>query len=552
MSQEANSKRKAQDASLVEQEEQEEEQEEDDDERICRFCFDGASADETLIAPCHCKGGQKYIHLSCLRQWQRMVLVSQPTHPDFWEDDVRHQKCNVCVSDFKCPPPTRQELMLGFTGPEIAALISEGCIIASHTTFNRNIEEQMREHPMLAELSSVQHWLRGVYLITKVEEDKGDIEWTLEDERDVDQLFRKLDMSNGSSTTEDNRVPFIELADGSKYALQTEGSLWAGRTVAEMNKPDLRSLLLANLPTSLFFCPTDPSAANNNHNDFTDDKVAAVNLTRPFTPTGKLHKRADKTMQETKTQTVDVTFFRGGPCEDHRIVTCLVLGGRKRGYTVVSSFRTALLMAKRNALQSKLEGRNNIAVGQHVTLQGLCQRPDWNGRRGAVQAYVESEGRFEVRLWEEEQQDNNTPNNNSSHNEAAPGATNNPQQQQQQGVITVIQVRPANLVAHSSGIGRNGSVLAFVGNARWTRVQLLGEIAKTSWGLCQFRPMDLVRPAPTLYERVSSRLVYAPPSEMSRDDNGSEDEHQRDRADMVALRRGAMEAAQYVQEGGGE
>jgi len=64
--------------------------------------------------------------------------------------------------------------------------------------------------------------------------------------------------------------------------------------------------------------------------------------------------------------------------------------------------------------------------------------------------------------------------------------------------------------------------------------------------------MDLVRPASTLYERVSSRLVYAPPSEMSRDDNGSEDEQQRDRADMVALRRGAMEAAQYVQEGGGE
>ena len=25
-----------------------------------------------------------------------MVLVSQPTHPAFYSDDVRHHECNVC------------------------------------------------------------------------------------------------------------------------------------------------------------------------------------------------------------------------------------------------------------------------------------------------------------------------------------------------------------------------------------------------------------------------------------------------------------------------
>lgn len=506
----ANQKRKALDPA----------EDEEEDEKICRFCFDGEDGDdgEVLIAPCHCKGGQKYIHLSCLRRWQRMVLVSQPTHPDFWEDDVRHCQCNVCQATFTCAPPTREELMLGFTGPEIAALISPGCIIASHESFNRNIQDQIRENPLLAHLASVQHWLRGVYLITKVEEDLGEIEWTLDDPGDVTQLFRRLD----TSSTEES--PFLELADGTKYTLQAQGLL-DGRTVPDINEQDLRSLLLTNLPCHLVFRPHDPPT----NTDFTDDKVAAVNLTRPFVPRGTLQKRAEKLIQDTKTQTVDVTYYQGGPCGDERIGTCLVLGGRRRGYTVVRSFRTALLMAKRNALQAKNPGRCNIAVGQHVIVQGLCQRKDLNGKRGAVQAYDESEGRFEVQILKEQRQHDNDDSTNDI-NEAAPN-------------IQRVKIKPNNLVAHSSGIGMNGTVLAFVGDARWTRVQLLGEIAKTSWGLCQAQLLDLFRPASELYDSVFTRLVYAPQSEMSRDSE------QRDRDDLVALRRGAMEAAQYVQEG---
>lgn len=47
---------------------------------MCRYCFCGEE-EGPLISPCKCKGGQKYVHLKCLRRWQRMVLVSQPTHP---------------------------------------------------------------------------------------------------------------------------------------------------------------------------------------------------------------------------------------------------------------------------------------------------------------------------------------------------------------------------------------------------------------------------------------------------------------------------------------
>ena len=149
---------------------------EEEGERMCRYCFEGEE-EGPLISPCACKGGQKWVHLSCLRRWQRMVLVSQPTHPAFYKDDIRHHECNVCKSQFTCPPPTRHELMQSFTGPEIAAFIERGSIIGSHPAFGAELEEQLAGIPAFARrASSYEHWIRGVYLITSVEADDGTLE----------------------------------------------------------------------------------------------------------------------------------------------------------------------------------------------------------------------------------------------------------------------------------------------------------------------------------------------------------------------------------------
>ena len=51
------------------------------------------------------------------------MLVSQPTHPAFYDKDPRHFQCNVCKGMFTCEPPSRLELMSSFTGPELGALI---------------------------------------------------------------------------------------------------------------------------------------------------------------------------------------------------------------------------------------------------------------------------------------------------------------------------------------------------------------------------------------------------------------------------------------------
>ena len=66
----------------------------DDDALLCRYCFSGEE-DGPLISPCACKGGQKFVHVECLRKWQRAVIVTQPTHPALYRRDERQETCNV-------------------------------------------------------------------------------------------------------------------------------------------------------------------------------------------------------------------------------------------------------------------------------------------------------------------------------------------------------------------------------------------------------------------------------------------------------------------------
>jgi len=43
-----------------------------DEEVQCRYCFEGPEEGEMLSGICACAGGQKHVHLDCLRRWQRM------------------------------------------------------------------------------------------------------------------------------------------------------------------------------------------------------------------------------------------------------------------------------------------------------------------------------------------------------------------------------------------------------------------------------------------------------------------------------------------------
>ncbi len=98
-------------------------------EKVCRYCLDEATLDHPVLAPCACRGDQQYVHLDCLRRWQRSVIVSQPTHPAFYEDDPRQRRCQVCLQPFSVPPLTRGAMMAAFNGPELAALIAVGNLV---------------------------------------------------------------------------------------------------------------------------------------------------------------------------------------------------------------------------------------------------------------------------------------------------------------------------------------------------------------------------------------------------------------------------------------
>ena len=46
----------------------------------CRYCLVDSG---DLVAPCECKGSGQWVHLGCLRQWQKSVLLTQSTHPKY-------------------------------------------------------------------------------------------------------------------------------------------------------------------------------------------------------------------------------------------------------------------------------------------------------------------------------------------------------------------------------------------------------------------------------------------------------------------------------------
>jgi len=453
-----------------------------DDEDICRYCFEGQEAGE-LISPCNCMGGQKYVHLSCLRRWQRMVLVSQPTHPAFYDRDVRHHKCNVCQAEFTCAPPTRHELMESFTGPEL------GSLIAAEERFSTEMDRELEGLPPAArERSSSRHWIRGVYLITGVDEDDGKLSVPISDASNLSALRARLG-------------PQLAITvQGRTYRLAPGGSL---EDVREADLPEA----FANLRTPATICLASTDTLNCG-----DDHVAAVNLTRPFPEAPRpLEVRTALDYVCSKypgARTVEVTHYNGGPCDPDEIVTCVVPGGGGRGWTVVKELQDAIQLAHSRAAK-RWEAQGDVAGGQTVRLVGLQSQPHLNGEVGMALRFVEASGRWLVRL----------PNGEGK------------------------QLKPANLEAME---GRGGRVFAFWGDARWSRTQLLGEIARGHWGLCRASISELTASPPQRWRQLQGRLAFAPVTEMT---ETFLQEGQRQMAALRAARDAAVQASGDSDEG---
>jgi len=392
-----------------------------------------------------------------------MVLVTQPTHPALYRDDIRQHQCNVCKSEFMCPPPTRHELMASFTGPEIAALIDEGCVIGSGEVFSDELDRSLAGMPaMMREMSSYEHWIRGVYLITSVSDDNT-VTLELDDAMQLEGLRRQL-------------IDDLTLtARGKTFRLLPLESLrHAGP------EPDDLRMALRRLAA-----PCTIVLEGEQSGDCGDDHVAAVNLARqierPLNPRAVTFAVERVARRYPSSRKVEITHYRGGPCDDDRIVSCVVPGGHGRGWTVKKDLEEAITLATSRACR-RVPAQGDFGGGQAVRLHGLQAAVELNGEVALALKFVEDVGRWLVRLRNGEGK----------------------------------RVKVANL-APVEGTATHGQVFAVWGDARWSRTQLLGEIARGHWGLGTASVAEMITAAPERWNGLGGRLVFAPTTEMTED-----------------------------------
>jgi len=414
---------------------------EEAEDRLCRFCFgeeeDGAGG--TLISPCNCTGGQKWVHLNCLRKWQRSVLVTQPTHPMFWEDDARQKFCNVCTAQFTCNPPTRHELMRGFTGEELAGLLEEGCLITASPQFSRDLRRQMQGFsPTMMEASNYLHWMEQTYLITEINYEPEQAKFKVISETARQDLITLL-RESGSSDVKIN---------GKRFAIVREGPLAGDSDLLE----SIGALPIGTEIDMICMRSQEPG----------QETVIAVNLTRMYDPL-PFHLK-NETERAYHGRKVHLVHFNGGPCADEDCVCIVprVFGPVTEQWTISPN-------------------------GQWMVTKSL---------KTALELFPE-ESRSLKRSRSE--MENESKDDDVAEPEAVPVTT---------------QILPI--------------ICVYWGDARWSRTQLLGELAKGSWGMCRGNTSDAIPPENSSLSEFEAfrkgltktiidaeRLFYAPQSEMT-------------------------------------
>jgi len=495
---------------------------EDDEGPLCRYCFEGESEGE-LLSPCDCKGGQKWVHLHCLRRWQRMVLVSQPTHPAFYTSDARHHTCGVCAAPFTCAPPTRHELMSSFTGPELGALVDAGCMIGAHAGFSAELSRSLGSmSEYVAEESSYRHWIGGAYLITETAAATPDLTISLQSREDIALLCSNL---GEGDAFQGPRGVTLRLAARGALSPPPEGEEAAGETVrGRLARLEQRALVE---PGAVL--PVDVTLLKEPAPDCGEDHITAVNLTRIVPQPSLRMARPVEAAKEALAQRfpqvdpsrVRVQHYRGGPCGSGEVACCIVTGGGSAGssgWSVAEGIVAALELAFSRATPRSTE-QGEFVCGQPVRLAGLVARPDLNDALGIALRFDESSRRWLVRLADGDGK----------------------------------ALKPANLRPLSEA-QRGPDVLIFWGDAQWSRTQLLGELARGHWGLCRASAADLVAEPATRRDGLEGRLVYAPKTEMSEaflTAAAAQMQAERERRAREDAEEWVQEAAEAAEQGGG-
>ena len=375
--------------------------------------------------------------------------------------------------------------MASFTGPELGALVSEGCVIGAHEVFTEELERQMVGMSAISQASSsYAHWCGGCYLITSVTKAEARVELTIDSPDQLENMRARLG-------------PELSFAmHGERLRLAAAGSF------AGLEPMALRSRLEEEYSAPLeVVLERDPPPGCG------DDHVCAVNLTRPLS-SGSVRAQAlafsrcqaaEELAYEAACSKfeaaakVTINHYLGGPCHPSRINCCVVPGGGGCGWTVLAReedkdedkdegggvLARALELAHLRAAP-RGERQGAVCGGQTVRLCGLQARPELNGEIGLALRFPEGAGRWMVMLRNGEGK----------------------------------KLKPANLEPLE---GEGGRVLCFWGAAQWSRTQLLGELARGHWGLCKASVAELISPPQERRAGLVGRLVYSPETDMTED-----------------------------------
>lgn len=150
--------------------------EEENPTLLCRYCFCQENKDEeggNLIAPCACRGSQKWCHESCLIQWQTSVVQeNRNLHPSRTATaDERQTTCNVCKTKFTLVPPSRADILRLQLGKDIVSSISKGSFLVATQKQSRDMSDRLDRIPEpLRSLIILKraHWKKSIYFIFSV------------------------------------------------------------------------------------------------------------------------------------------------------------------------------------------------------------------------------------------------------------------------------------------------------------------------------------------------------------------------------------------------
>jgi len=542
----------------------------DDEGPVCRFCFEPARANDALVSPCACKGGQMYIHEQCLIRWQRMVVVSQPTHPMYYERDQRHSVCNVCKETFNTPPPTRLVLMSSFTGAEIAAMIDVGFILGSHETFSDTLERKFSEmSPELRRVCGYEHWIKGAFLITSVNRDDGDGDRAVLDSRwgvirrprtadndageDVivgvnlsgwhsmeevvrgeSRLFEAVD---GDNDDEPTAGISIRIDGGNDEVAREVVGAWFEQAVDNMSEDDDGDVEDQERDQEEERDADEDESMSDEDSD--DDNDDDDDEEEEHSDDERRDPNADEQPQENENDE-DHARIRRRRVPERQIAGHIrqLLSPFGPIYEVYKRYRRRRMIG--SALKSAAERMkitvdditNVITIDSHTG--GPCDEDTISmclvvGHNSAP-GFITIPDLVDAITFAYAQYDARRTDGDIKVGSVVNIVACGPGEPKRSGVV-IQEVDSSSdnwRIATADGVAefprdaleievptKGGRVLAFWGTAQWTRAQLLGEIARGHWGLLKAEPRD-VADAKTTYQRILDRgMAFAPLTEMT-------------------------------------